>query len=216
MQDFRWIGNGLAVVHMRKTSVMYNRPLAVGVAILDISKTFMYDFHYNVMKKRYGEAAELLFTDTDSLAYSIQTRDVYADMREQLDLYDTSEYPSDHPCHSLKNKKVVLKMKDEFNGEPIREYWGLRSKMYCIVAGTGIKATAKGIKKSEGKKLTAQAYAAALAGETSMTSFSAIRSRDHNLLTLDITKVGLCAFDDKRYVLEDNIHTLAHGHAAAF
>ena len=88
--------------------------------------------------------------------------------------------------------------------------------MYCIVAGTGIKATAKGIKKSEGKKLTAQAYAAALAGETSMTSFSAIRSRDHNLLTLDITKVGLCAFDDKRYVLEDNIHTLAHGHTAAF
>ena len=49
-----------------------------------------------------------------------------------------------------------------------------------------------------------------------MTSFSAIRSRDHNLVTLDITKVGLCASDDKRYVFEDNIHTLAHGHTAAF
>jgi hypothetical protein len=65
MQDFRWIGNGLAVVHMRKTFVVYNRPLAVGVAIKDISKTFMYDFHYGWVRcKMLGTGATIAAADS--------------------------------------------------------------------------------------------------------------------------------------------------------
>ena len=61
-------------------------------------------------------------TDTDSLLYSIRTDDVYSDMKEDLHLFDTSDYPTDHPCHCDDNKKVVGKFKDETNGKPIREF----------------------------------------------------------------------------------------------
>ena len=71
---------------------------------------------------RYGANAKLLFTDTDSLTYLITTPDVYKDMVEALDRFDTSDYPRSHPCYSTQNKKVVLKFKDEANGVPIRAW----------------------------------------------------------------------------------------------
>ena len=63
------------------------------MCILDLSKLVMYDFHYNVFVQKYGDRAKLLFTDTDSLCYHVKTDDLYKDMKENLDCYDTSEYP---------------------------------------------------------------------------------------------------------------------------
>jgi hypothetical protein len=216
--DMHLIGGGLVAIHMRVTSVLYNKPLAVGVAVLDISKTFMYAFHYGFVRRRYGDKARLLFTDTDSLTYSIETPDVYRDMAEDLAHFDTSDYPRGHFCQSDANKKVVLKMKDESNGVPIRAFAGLRAKMYCFLrADRGADATAKGIAKSEIARLKWANYEAALFGATAderkqEVSFSAIRSSNHQVSTLRLRKTGLCAYDDKRFVLDDNVHTLAHGH----
>src|ERR1043166_10293059 len=70
----------VCVVEMDKTCVLLNKPIYCGVAILDISKTYMYSYHYEYFKDRYGEKATLMYTDTDSLLYSIETEDVYADM----------------------------------------------------------------------------------------------------------------------------------------
>ncbi len=71
----------------------------------------MYDYHYGNVKSMYGNRAKLLFTDTDSLCYSIETGDVYKDMLENADAFDFSNYPRDHPNYSAANKKVIGKMK---------------------------------------------------------------------------------------------------------
>jgi len=70
---------------------------------LDNSKILMYDF-FNELKKQYGSRCELLYTDTDSLLLEIETEVVYEDMKNSIDLYDTSDYPKEHPLHSNTNK----------------------------------------------------------------------------------------------------------------
>ena len=70
----------LVAIHMKKTKLYFNKPVYLGMCILDSSKTLMYEFHYNYIKKKYGDKAKLLFTDTDSLMYEIQTEDFYKDI----------------------------------------------------------------------------------------------------------------------------------------
>ena len=84
----------LIACHMKKTEVYFNKPIYVGQAILDLSKTLMFDFRYNYIRKKYGEKAELLFTDADSLMYLIQTEDFYKDVNKHVrKKFDTSDYP---------------------------------------------------------------------------------------------------------------------------
>ena len=87
----------LAGIHMHKNSLVLNRPVYVGMSILDLSKHLMYDFYYNQMKAQYGDRCDLLYTDTDSLLLEIKTEDVYKDMAEHQNLYDTSGYPRGPP-----------------------------------------------------------------------------------------------------------------------
>ena len=75
----------LIAVHMNRTKLFYNKPIYLGMCILDLSKTLMYDFHYNYIKNKYDESeAKFLFTDTDSLTYEIQTDDFYADIERDI------------------------------------------------------------------------------------------------------------------------------------
>jgi len=141
--------NNLAGVHMRKTNIFLNKPVYVGMTILDNSKILMYDYYYNVLKKEYGKRCELLYADTDSIKSLMETEDYYKDMERRKHLYDTSNYPKEHPLYSNVNKKVLGKMKDECGGIPIAEFVALKPKMYSIMMGDekNIKK-AKGVKKS--------------------------------------------------------------------
>jgi hypothetical protein len=222
-KDCDIISDNLVGISRSKTTVVLDKPIIVGFSVLELSKVLMYDFHYNVMKKRYGENLKLLFTDTDSLCYEIQTDDFYSDIKDQSDLYDFSEYPKSHMLYSDVNKKVIGKFKDETNSVPIREFVGLRSKMYSFKLYDNEKQKmieskkAKGIKKNVVKREIAfDDYYRSLMGETKeniqqMTSFNCIRSIKHEVYSLTINKIGLCAHDDKRYLI-DNINTYAHGH----
>ena len=108
------IFNGnLMAVHKIKEALTLNRPEYVGMCILHLSKTLMYDFHYNYIKKKYGDRAELLFTDTDSLTYDIEAEDVYTDFWNDKDMFDNSDYPENSPYYCNSNKKVIGKFKDE-------------------------------------------------------------------------------------------------------
>ena len=139
----------LVAVHRIKETLTLNKPAYVGMCILDLSKTQMYDFHYNYIKKKYGDKAKLLFTDTDSLTYEIETNDVYQDFWNDKDKFDNSDYSQDSQYFDRTNKKVIGKFKDEAAGIPITEFVGLRSKMYSYMKDNdkGGK-TAKGIKKN--------------------------------------------------------------------
>ena len=91
------LSDSLIAIHMKKTHLIFNKPIYVGISILDLAKLHMYDFHYNYIKPKYGDRAKLLFTDTDSLMYEIQTDDFYKDIASDVhDKFDTSNYPKDH------------------------------------------------------------------------------------------------------------------------
>jgi len=71
-----------------KSEITLDKPIYAGFCLLEISKVLMYEFHYDVMKMKYGANAQLLFTDTDSLCYHVITDDLYADMMRQVDRYE--------------------------------------------------------------------------------------------------------------------------------
>ena len=115
----------LIAVHMLNTEVYFNKPVYVGQAILDLSKTLMFNFHYNYIRKKYHNKAELLFTDTDSLMYQIKTKDFYKDINPDVkDKFDTSDYPPNHPSGipTGLNKKVIGMFKDEVAGKQITKF----------------------------------------------------------------------------------------------
>ena len=123
----------LIAIHMKKKELDFNKPVYLGMCILDLSKTLMYNFHYNYIKRKYGDKAKLLFTDTDSLMYEIQTEYFYKDISEDIkDRFDTSDYPPNHPSGIPFgfNKKVLGMFKDEVGGKIIDEFVGLRAKSY--------------------------------------------------------------------------------------
>ena len=208
----------LAAVQMHKSRLVLNRPIYVGMSILDLSKSLMYDFYYNQMKAQYGDRVELLYTDTDSLLLEIQTEDVYRHMGQHAGLYDTSDYPEDHPLHSTANKKVLGKMKDECSGRPIAEYIGLRPKMYSILeaGGHNIKK-AKGVRKNVVRKhIRHEQYRKALFEKlTFRHGMDVLRSERHHIYGQHLNKVSLSPFDSKRWIAENGVDTLAYGHADA-
>ena len=104
--------------------------------MLELSKLHTYDFHYNSMYVKYPRANQLrlLFTDTDSLAYAVQTDDIYRDMADDAaDRYDFSEYPLDHPLYDTSHRKAIGFFIDELNSVHMQEFVGLRPKCYAFL-----------------------------------------------------------------------------------
>ena len=205
----------LIAIHMKKTEVYFNKPIYVGQAILDLSKTLMFDFHYKYIKNKYGKKAELLFTDTDSLMYEIKTKDFYKDIQDDVkDKFDTSDYPLDHPSGIITgvNKKVIGMFKDEVAGKQITHFVGLRPKLYSFkIEDKKELKKCKGIKKNVIKnKLDFDDYVKCLfTGQKEMRSMKIIKSDNHDIYSKEVNKIALSNEDDKRHVLKDNIYTIA-------
>ena len=208
----------LISVHMKKTSLLMNKPVYLGMCILDLSKTIMYDFHYNYIKPKYGDKAKLLITDTDSLMYEIETEDFYKDISEDIkDRFDTSDYPENHPSGIPTgiNKKVLGMFKDEAAGKIIKEFVGLRAKLYSYKMDEGGESKkCKGIKRQVvATSIKHEDYKTCLrTGKEQLRKQNILRSYENEVYTEEVNKVALSALDNKRYILGDGVHTLAWGH----
>ena len=209
--------DNLVAIHMGKTSIYMNKPIYLGMCILGISKTLMYDFYYGFLKEMYGNKVKLLFTDIDSLMILVETEDFYEDIAPHVhEWFDTSDFSKEHPSiiPTGVNKKVIGMFKDQEGGKIITEFVGLRAKNYSYVCEKKEDKKCKGIKKSVIKKdISHKDYYDCLFKDVQLRcKMNVIWSRGHNVHSEEANKIALSANDDKRVILEDGIHTLAHGH----
>lgn len=200
-----------------EVGLMLNKPIYAGFSILELSKVHMMNFHYNFIYEKYGNKAKLLFSDTDSLTYHIETHDLYQDMFDNKDLFDFSDYKKNSPFYDETNKKVIGKFKDESLGIPIKEFVGLRAKCYSVLHDNDKqKNTAKGVTQSAKKdKLNHQEYLDVLFNEEKKPVIHeqrGFRTKNHEVFTVESKKVCLSRFDNKRWILPDSYTTRAYGH----
>ena len=143
-----YISEDLSIIEMNKTRVKMNKPIYLGLSILDISKILMYEFWYNYMKPRYNDNVKLCYMDTDSFVMNIKTNDFHKDIANDVEKrFDTSNHEVNRPLPTGKNKKVIGLMKDELGGKIITEFVTLRPKTYLYSTDDG-----KEDKKAKGTK----------------------------------------------------------------
>ena len=206
----------LVAIHLKKTEVYFNKPVYVGEAILDLSKLLMFDFHYNYIRNKYSyKKAKLLFTDTDSLMYELNTEDFYDDIKDDIKTrFDTSEYSPDHKSGILTgvNKKVIGKFKDEVAGRQITHFVGLKPKLYSFkVEESSTTHKCKGIKKAVVKKqVEFEDYVDCLfSNKKQMRKMNIIKSDKHVIYSKEVNKLALSSQDDKREISKDKVNTKA-------
>ena len=151
-----------------------------------------------------------MFTDTDSLVYEIKSENVYEEFFKWKDLFYFSNYSKDSKFFDDTNKKVIGKMKDEYGGVIINQFIGLKSKMYSIrKMNGGESSTAKGVNiTTDFNEFTDVLFNKKIIRH----KMKRIQAKKHKIGTYEIDKISLPSFDDKRYVLDDGIHTLAYFH----
>ena len=130
----KYISKDLLIMEMKKVEVKMNKPIYLGQAILDISKTLMYEFWCDYIKPKYGNKARLCYTDTDSFVIYVKTDDFYKDIANDVErLFDTSNYDKrdEKPLPIGKNKKVIGLFKDKLGEKIVTEFCAIRAKAYA-------------------------------------------------------------------------------------
>ena len=205
----------LMAIEMRKTKVVMSKPVYLGQAILDISKTLMYEFWYDYLKPKYGDKVKLCYMD--SFIVHIETEDFYKDIAMDVDKwFDTSAYDKDdnRPLPIRKNKKVIGKFKDELKGKIMTENCNARAKTYAFRYDNDKEnKKAKGTKKCVIKKdLTFENYKeSVLKNKIIIRSQLRFKSDHHNVYTEEIDKIAISSNDDKRLQTFDGITTYPIG-----
>ena len=201
---------------MKKTKVKMNKPIYLGLSVLEISKILMSEFWYDYMKPKYGHNVKLSYMDTDSFIMNIKTNDFYEDIANDVkNRFDTSNYEVNRPLPMGKNKKVIGLMKDELGGKIITEFVTLRPKTYSYLTDDGKEdKKAKGTKKCVIKKMIKfnDDKKCLLNDEVILKSQQRFISKKHDVYTENINKIALRNYDDKRIVSSDKITSYPYGY----
>ena len=210
------ISEDLSIIEMKKTKGKVNKPIYLGLSILEISKTLMYEFWYDYMKSKYGNDVKLCYMDTDSFILNVKTNDFYEDIANDVEnRFDTSNYEVNRPLPMGKNKKVIGLMKDELGGKIITEFVTLRPKTYSYLTDDGKEdKKAKGTKKCVIKKMIKfNDYKKCLLNdEVILKSQQRFISKKHDIYTENINKIALSNNDDKRIISSNKITSYPYGY----
>ena len=216
------ISEDLSIIEMKKTKVKMNKPIYVGLSILEISKILMYEFWYDYMKAKYNDNVKLCYMDTDSFVMHIKTNDFYKDISDDVSSrFDASNYEVKRPLPIGKNKKIIGLMKVELGGEIITEFnlkFILKKnsiKTYSYLTHNDkIDKKAKGTKKCIIKKMIKfDDYKKCLLNdEVILKSQQRFMSNKHDVYTEDVNKIALSNDDDKRIVSPDKISSYPYGY----
>ena len=207
----------LMAIEMKKTKVLMNKPVYLGQAILDFSKTLMYEFWYDYIKPKYQEKAHLCYIDTDSFIAYTETEDFYKDIASDVNnWFDTLAYDKNdnRPLPIGINKKVIWKFKDELNGKITKKFYATTAKTYAfLLDGDTEKKKAKGTKKCVIKRiLKFNDYKDLFfKKKTILLSQQRFKSDHRTIYTEEINKIALSSNDDKRIETFDGITTYPYG-----
>ena len=210
------ISEDLSIIEMKKTKVKMNKPIYLGLSILEISKILMYEFWYDYMKPKYNDNVRLCCMDTNSFVMHIKTNDFYKDIASDVEnMFDTSNYEVNRPLPTGKNKKIIGLMKDELGGKIITEFVTLRPKAYSFLTDD-VKEDkkAKGTKKCVIKKMIKfNDYKKCLSNdEVMLKPQQRFISKKHDVYTENINKIALSNNDDKRVVSSNKITSYPYGY----
>ena len=201
---------------MKKTKVQMNKLIYLGLSILQIRNTLMYEFWYDYMKPKYGNNVKLCYMDTDSFIMNIKTNDFYKDIASDVEnRFNTSNYEVNRPLPTGKNEKVIGLMKYELGGKIITEFVTLRAKTYSFLTDDGKEdKKAKGTKKCVIKKMIKfNDYKKCLLNdEVILKSQQRFTSKKHDVYTENINKIALSNNDDKIIVSSNKISSYPYGY----
>ena len=213
--DYDVLSPDLTMISHKKSSVKFDKPIYLGMCILDYSKLLMYEFYYDVLEKLWPTNM-LHYHDTDSLVLSVPC--TKEELQEDLmsirdDHLDTSDYPESHPLHSLQNKKVPGVFKDEMLGKRMTEFIALRSKVYSYrTEGEEDVRKAKGVCRATIRNhLQFEDYTDALYNRQVINRDNIILSSDkHKMYMAHVSRKALSPFDPKRWIAPDGVTTEAY------
>ena len=210
------ISEDLSIIEMNKTKVKINKPIYLGLLILEISKLLMYEFWYDYMKPKYGNNVKLCYMDTDSFIMNIKTEDFYKDIANDVEKrFDTSNYEVNRPLPTGKNKNVIGLMKDELGGKIITEFVTLRPKTYSYLTDDCKEdKKAKGTNKCVIKRMIKfnDYKNCLLKDEVTLKSQQRFISKKHDVYRENINKIALSKNNNKRTVSSDKITSYPYGY----
>jgi len=217
-KGFKIFGEDLIAVERQPTVIKMNNLPAAGVAVLDLSKMLMQKLYWR-MKDQFGPRMEMLLTDTDSLAVSLRTDDLVGELRQLMDILDTSSLPPEHPLYDPQYARVQGRLKIEYGRFHIRKCAAVRSKCYALdlvnETGENVIYRCKGIQKAALKKnVTFEDFKSCVFDSVAkQVAFHTIRTDGrHRLFTVQQTKYALRNFDNKRFILPCGVRTRAYGY----
>ena len=208
------VNNDVAIVEYKPYKITFDSPFSIAATILDLSKLHIYRYYYDVLKPAFmPDKVNLLLTDTDSIIFEVTCANFFEKFKK-LPLLDFSNFRKDHFLYSDKNRKALLFFKDENPNDYIKEFIGLRSKLYAIKTvkhESNIKC--KGYSRNfRDTYLSFENYKLC---HNSLNIYRfpllSIRGFDHQLYTVFQNKIVLNNFDSKMYLCNCNVHTYFYG-----